>query len=178
MPVTSTVPGLPAGDSTLEDVTLPDLTVLRDCRPDLRNVADLWGQGWSVIPLKPKSKVPAIRWEEYQRRLPTPAELESWFTRPGFNVGIVTGAVSGIFVIDADSPAAVAWAEEELPPCDLRVRTSKGLHLYYPYSGSRRIRNKVRVEVRGEVLDIDIRGDGGYVVGPDRKSTRLNSSHT
>ena len=29
-------------------------------------------------------------------------ELEAWFTAPGFNVGIVTGKLSGIYVIDVD----------------------------------------------------------------------------
>jgi hypothetical protein len=156
-----------SGDtSQLVTVTLADGTILPDCRPDLLNVGDLFARGWSVIPLKPHSKIPAVKWEPYQRRLATLEELEKWFTAPGFNVGIVTGGISKIFVVDADTPAAMAWAEEHLPPCDLRVRTAAGCHLYFPYSGDRPMRNKCRIKYQGEQLSIDIRAEGGYVVGP------------
>ena len=147
-------------------VTLTDGTALPDCRPDLLNIGDLMARGWSIFPVKPRSKVPAVKWEELQRRLATLDELERWFTTPGYNVGIVTGKLSKIFVVDCDSEPALQWALETLPPCELRVRTAKGLHLYYPYSGERPIRNKVRVRYQGESLAVDFRAEGGYVVGP------------
>jgi hypothetical protein len=153
-------------ETSLTTITLADGTMLPGCRPDLLNIGDLFARGWSIFPLKPRSKVPAVKWEPYQHRLATLEELESWFTVPGFNVGICTGSVSKIFVIDVDSPEAQAWADEKFPPCDLRVRTAKGLHFYYPYSGDRPMRNRVKVKVDGRQLDIDIRAQGGYVVGP------------
>ena len=142
-------------------ITLADGTDVPGCRPDLLNIADLQARGWAIIPLLPKSKLPAVRWEEYQRRHPTLDELEQWFTKPGFNVGVVTGKLSGIFVIDADTPEAVTWALANLPPCELRVRTSKGLHLYYEYSGDRPIRNRARIRE-----GVDVRAEGGFVVAP------------
>jgi hypothetical protein len=147
-------------------ISLADDTILTGCRWDLLNLGDLMGRGWSVIPLKPKSKIPAVRWQEYQQRFATLEEMEAWFTTPGYNIGIVTGSISKLFVIDIDTPEAVAWAESTLPPCDLRVRTAKGEHRYYPYSGERPMRNKVRVKHDGRELAIDIRAEGGYVVGP------------
>lgn len=148
--------------------TLPDGTVLPGCRADLLNIGDLWNRGWSLIPLRPRDKRPALpSWAVYQHRPATYTELAEWFGgEAGYNVGIITGAASGIFVVDCDSPAALTWAADHLPPCDLRVRTAKGLHLYFPYSGDRVIGNKSRVTVAGQVLEIDIRGTGGYVVGP------------
>src|SRR5688572_31676984 len=107
--------------NSLTTVTLADGTTLPGCRPDLLNVGDLMARGWSIFPLKPRSKVPAVKWEAYQHRLPTIEELEHWFTAPGFNVAVVTGSISNIFVIDVDSPEAAEWAREHLPPCDLRV---------------------------------------------------------
>lgn len=152
-----------AGTTT---ITLADGTTVTGCRPDLLNIGDLMARGWSIFPLKPRSKVPAVKWETYQHRLATLDELETWFTAPGYNVAVVTGRISVIFVIDCDSPEALEWAREKLPPCDLRVRTAKGLHHVYPYSGERPMRNKCRVRFDGRHLDIDIRADGGYVVGP------------
>jgi hypothetical protein len=148
-------------------ITITDGYQLPVERPDLRNVADLWGRGWSVIPLWFRGKTPSIKsWAEYQQRCPTFEELEAWFGPPvPRNIGIVTGSVSGLVVVDLDSPEAVDWAAENMPPCEMRVRTAKGLHLYYSCRDVR-VRNKVRVRHGGRVLDIDIRGEGGYVVGP------------
>jgi hypothetical protein len=81
-------------------LTLADGTMLPDCRPDLVSVGDLMARGWSIIPVMYKSKIPAVRWEEYQRRLATVEEIERWFTHPPFNIGVVTGRISGIFVVD------------------------------------------------------------------------------
>lgn len=137
-------------------------------RPDLANIGDLWGRGWSIFPLHHGTKRPALpSWLAYQHRTPTFEELERWFgSADPFNVAVVTGKVSGIFVIDVDSAAALAWVEECFPPCDMRVRTGKGVHLYFPYSGDRPLRNKVRVKFLGENLDLDVRCEGGFVVGP------------
>jgi hypothetical protein len=142
-------------------ITLADGTRLPDCRRDLLNIADLQGRGWSVIPLLPQSKKPSEPWLEFQHRHPTIDELERWFSNPGFNVGIVTGRISQLFVIDADTPEAVAWVMANLPACDLRVRSTHGVHFYYPYDFTRPIRNKVGIRDR-----IDVRGEGGYVVAP------------
>jgi hypothetical protein len=61
-------------------ITLTDGTILTGCRPDLVNHADLLARNWCLIPLKPRSKVAAVRWEEYQRRFPTADEYAQWFT--------------------------------------------------------------------------------------------------
>jgi putative DNA primase/helicase len=135
--------------------------------PYLSNVGDLWARGWSIFPLRPRSKAPLQPWAEYQKRPPSFEELDAWLTRPErLNFGIATGRVSGIFVLDVDSEAAMAWANEHFPPCTLRVKTAKGKHFYYPYSGDRPLRNTVRVKYQGEALDIDVRAEGGYVVAP------------
>lgn len=155
---------------TLADVshTLPNGTVLPGCRADLLNIGDLWARGWSLIPLRPRDKRPAIKsWTEYQKRPAGYDQIEQWFAgNAGYNVGIVTGSVSEIFVVDCDSPAALTWAADHLPPCEMKVQTAKGLHLYFPFSGDQPMRNKARVTVGGQVLEIDIRATGGYVVGP------------
>jgi Bifunctional DNA primase/polymerase, N-terminal len=157
-------PAVPAQEAVT--ITLADGTVLPGCRPDLLNIGDLMGRGWSIIPLKPRSKMPAVKWEPFQHRLATLEELEAWFTEPFYNVGIVTGTISKIFVVDCDSPEALQWTEEKFPPCDLRVRTARGVHKYYPYTGDRPMRNRVKVKFDGRQIDVDFRAEGGYVVGP------------
>ena len=59
--------------------------------------------GLSVIQLKPNSKEPLRAWQEFQRRRATAPEIQKWFQDfPNANLGIVTGAVSGIAVVDLD----------------------------------------------------------------------------
>ena len=79
--------------------------------------------GFSVIPIPPGEKIPekGMEWKPYKPRKPTDDELVSWFGngRP-CNMAIVTGAISGIVVIDADSPEAEAWVQSHLPPTPWR----------------------------------------------------------
>ena len=51
----------------------------------------------------PRDKRPLLPWEPFRHRPPLPAELALWRARwPEANVGIVTGAVSGLVVLDVD----------------------------------------------------------------------------
>lgn len=118
-------------------------------------------RGFSVIPLLPKSKKPAIvSWREFQKRLPTEEVLTSWFGNGSRNnIGIVTGAISGLAVLDADSAEAVEWCETNLLQTPI-VKTARGRHYYFKYRPG--IRNSVNING----LKLDLRGDGGYVVAP------------
>lgn len=103
-----------------------------------------------------------IGWKEYQDRLPTREQVSHWFnTNPAANIGIITGAISGIVVFDLDSEHAIEYAEEQGGfPDTVKVKTRKGYHVYMKHPGTS-IRNTVNKN-----LDIDIRADGGYVAAP------------
>ena len=48
-----------------------------------------------------------VSWIEYQSRRPTEEEIYRWWQQyPNANIGIVTGEVSGIVVIDLDPDKA------------------------------------------------------------------------
>lgn len=116
--------------------------------------------GLRVFPGKPGDKKPAMDWKKYQHEAPTGDELANWDSS-NFNVCIVTGAASGIVVLAVDSPEAQMLVDSlKLPPTPT-VRTARGLHLYFKHSGYD-VRNGVNI---GGVK-LDVRGDGGYVVGP------------
>ena len=134
--------------------------------------------GFSVIPIDhPEDsreqdpdrvgKVPVVSWKPWQQTRPGAENLRAWFGNgKRRNLGIVTGHISGIVVVDLDSPTALAWAMANLPATPLRVSTRQGEHWYYRHPG-RDISNAVRVTTpTGETLELDIRGDGGYVVAP------------
>jgi hypothetical protein len=110
-------------------------------------------------------KVPAIAWREYQTRLPTAAELHRWFSREPQNLAVITGAISGVVVIDADAPEALHWCTTHLPYTDWQTETARGFHLWYAHPGDR-VTNRARIETRDGRLAIDVRADGGYVIAP------------
>jgi replicative DNA helicase len=107
-------------------------------------------------------KLPLVPWKKYQNELPTEEEVNHWFnTNPDANIGIITGAISGLVVFDLDSPEAVKYADQQGGfPDSVKVITGKGYHVYMKHPGFE-IRNSVNKE-----LDIDIRADGGYVAAP------------
>lgn len=117
--------------------------------------------GYSVIPLKPRSKEPLIPWQEYQKRRATEAEVRGWFAKtPAANLGIVTGFISGLGVVDVDGPEGQqSFAGLQLSSPTI-VLTGKGKQFYFKHPGGN-LCNAVR-----KYPGIDIRGDGGYVVAP------------
>jgi putative DNA primase/helicase len=64
--------------------------------------------GWSIIPLVPrdKDKRPLLTtWKEWQTKRATALQIEAWWRRwPTANIGIVTGRISGLVVVDLDGP--------------------------------------------------------------------------
>ena len=122
-------------------------------------------RGFPVVPVKTRDKRPLIAWEDYQTRSATEEEIKGWWAKwPDANVGIVTGAVSGLVVIDLDSVEAKDRLKEMLPGYDLmavpRSRTGKGWQLFFKHPGTS-IQNRA-----GIIPGLDVRGDGGYVVAP------------
>jgi hypothetical protein len=117
--------------------------------------------GFSVIPVG-KDKKPLISsWKEYQDRFPTEEEVEKWWKDyPEANIGIVTGKISNITVVDVDIHKG---ASHDPFPVTYTVKTGNGgVQLYYTYTpGYTTSANAYR-----KYPHVDIRGDGGYVVAP------------
>lgn len=83
-----------------------------------------------------------------------------WGPEP-WNIGIATGAVSGVVVVDSDPRHGGDLSALNLPPT-LTARTgSGGLHLFFAHPGGRVPNSASRL-----APGVDVRGDGGYVVAP------------
>ena len=125
-------------------------------------------RGWSVIPLRARDKRPAVPWQDFQTARASEQEVHGWFARrPDNNVAIVTGAVSGLVVLDIDSQHggadSLARLERErgpLPRTLQALTVGGGRHIYFVHPGGV-VRNRV-----GIAPGIDLRGDGGYIVAP------------
>jgi hypothetical protein len=119
-------------------------------------------RGISVIPLEPRGKRPLTDWKVYQQRHATDEELIAWFrNRDDRNIGIVTGHISGLSVIDCDSTDAMKLAKSLGVSNGPLVKTSRGCHLYCAYKDG-----SSNFQMRDDLPGIDLRSEGGYVVAP------------
>lgn len=120
-------------------------------------VASSTDVSFSYIPLHAGRKNAKGSWKQYQTERADPESVQSW-QDGGHNLGIVTGPISGIVVIDLDNESAIELARQKgLPPTPV-VRTPRGEHHYYrwPEAG---LRNKAAI-----FDGIDLRAEAGYVV--------------
>ena len=132
--------------------------------------------GVPVFPCVPGETRPLVR-RGFHDASGDPEQVETWWSRwPSANIGIPTGAASGVEVVDVDMhptgtgfPAfreahrqghAAGWAA--------LVRTpSGGLHAYYPADADR-----AQSSWQAARAHVDFRGDGGYIIAPPSKVLR------
>jgi len=120
-------------------------------------------KGVSVIPLK-KDKRPYLNsWVEYQKKRADEDTIRAWWaTWPDANIGVITGEISGVAVVDID--VIHGGRIDPFPKDTTIVETGNGgFHFYYKYQPG--VSNKT-----GILPGVDIRGDGGYVVAPPSKT--------
>jgi hypothetical protein len=123
---------------------------------------------WAVIPAGERAKRPIVPWQRFEHDLPTEPQVLEWFERwPKANLAVVTGAVSGIVVVDVDaqhrgaqSLASLEARHGALPRTVEAITGGGGRHIYFVHPG-REVRNRT-----GLAPGIDLRGDGGCIIVP------------
>ncbi|MCH8853618.1 MAG: bifunctional DNA primase/polymerase [Planctomycetes bacterium] len=123
--------------------------------------------GMCILPLRPRSKKPAVAWVRYQRTRPTQAQVVAWFRNNDRGIAVVLGAVSGgLCCRDFDVEEGYrhwAGANTALAKVLPTVRSARGHHVYF-----RSERKSIEVLEDGE-----LRGNGITVLPP----TRHKSGH-
>jgi len=124
--------------------------------------------GIPVFPCEPEGKAPLTR-RGFHDAASDPQRVTAWWRRhPQANIGVPTGAASGLDVVDIDvHQGGSGFAAFErgrraglLPAPALLVRTpSGGVHAYFPHDDEQR-------SWACRSAHVDFRGDGGYVVAP------------
>lgn len=135
-----------------------------------RVALELARHGFHIHPLKSGHKNPILRdWEN--RATTDPAVIAGWFAKyRDCNYGIACGP-SNIFVVDLDVKNEIdgianweaASKDLALEPSFEVITPSKGKHLYWRGTSVRNSAGTVAVAV-------DVRGTGGYVVGPESQT--------
>lgn len=128
--------------------------------------------GWAVFPVRPETKAPHTPHGCKDAKKDAGA-IRAWWKRwPNDSIGIATGSVSNLIVIDEDIDddkgldgyvSVSAWEKEngvKLPETARAITGRGGAHLYYHYTGA-------DISNRTGILDgVDVRAEGGYVVAP------------
>lgn len=137
--------------------------------------------GVPVFPCVPGGKRPLVEHGFHQASAEV-SQVAAWWRRwPMANIGIPTGAPSGMEVVDVDVHTAgtgfpafrAAHREGHATGWAALVRTpSGGMHAYYP-ADSDRPQSSWQV-ARAHV---DFRGAGGYVIAPPSMIARPNGLH-
>lgn len=118
--------------------------------------------GWPVFPCRAVTKSPATPhgFEDAQR---DPALIRRlWRRHPGDLIGVPTGPITGITVLDVDKPLGMIWFASHthrLPDTRIHLTRRGGYHLIYQ-TPEPPLRNSAGKIARG----IDVRGEGGYVI--------------
>lgn len=124
----------------------------------LKTALDFAERSIPVFPLKGKAPLTPHGFKDAST---DPRRLHLWGNRyPSANIGIPTGGVSGLVVVDRDGDSDLArqiW--DSLPPT-VEVATARGTHRYYFVPKGTRVKSRKLAE------DVDLKADGGYVVAP------------
>lgn len=117
--------------------------------------------GLSVIPCHPQTKIPSLKWEKFQNRRAAENEVLEWFKSGQENIGVVTGQLSNLAVIDADGTLGISAAVQHGLYSPVTVLSGRGKHLWfqYPKEGITNSASKI-------APGIDVRGEGGVVIAP------------
>ena len=157
----------------------PDSAIVRRAADTCQHAREHAGRGWAVFPCRPGDKRPAV--DKWEQRACADLERVSRHFPQGDNIGIACGP-SRLVVIDLDTHGQLPddwrlpgitdgrdvfaqlaeWAGQTNWPVTYSVATpTGGWHLYFAAPDGSKIRNSA--SFLGPL--VDVRGQGGYVVG-------------
>ncbi|MFZ5791871.1 MAG: bifunctional DNA primase/polymerase [Pseudomonadota bacterium] len=132
----------------------------------IASALDLAAQDFHIFPLRPDSKLPAIK-DFSSQATREEARIRAWWTQsPEANIGISTS--HGLLVVDVDNKNTKNGSDEilrlemqglDLPPTFTQRTPTGGLHLVY------RVDEPIKQGANILAPGLDIRSRGGYIVG-------------
>jgi Bifunctional DNA primase/polymerase, N-terminal/AAA domain len=140
-----------------------------DMTATLQTAQLLRSSGISTIPCGADKRPRIKSWDEYQKAVPSPEELEQWFRGPN-QIALLGGRVQCIDFDDKYSKgifsrfcarAADCGLDGLIGECIMQQTPSGGMHLVFQCDGAPIRNDKLASKANHETL-IETRGDGGY----------------
>src|SRR5437870_2538800 len=116
-------------------------------------------KGIVCIPVLPGTKLPAVKWKQWQTEMPPESLIREWFEGTRCNIAIIT---MGMVVFDCDDPAKAKLVLKECGETPHYIRSPRGVHLGYRRRKGVELHNSVKLKG----MEIDIRTDGGLELVP------------
>lgn len=111
-------------------------------------------------------KHPLIKFKQYQTEKITLELINTWWTKwPKANIGLITGKISNLFVIDIDSEEALRLIDSYIGDMKPTVKSPNGWHYYFNYCDCDLTIGS------GFLTGCDFRGQGGYIVAAPSKTS-------
>lgn len=124
-------------------------------------------RGWSVLPINPENKHPLSTWKHLAEERPDTTQLMEWLAHwPDMHLGVISGSISSLLILDADRDVGVAEVEERGIPRTPTVTSPRGGRHYYLALPSGQWSNRAKL---GRSKSLDVRAEHGYVVAPPSK---------
>ncbi|HQB18864.1 MAG TPA: bifunctional DNA primase/polymerase, partial [Candidatus Pacearchaeota archaeon] len=119
--------------------------------------------GLNIVPLREKGKVSIVPWKKYQIEKIEIRDVDRWWSQwPNANIGIVTGSISRLLVLDIDGEEgrqSLKIASNDAPINTPVARSSRGKHYYFRA-------NRIFRTCAGILPGVDVRCEGGLIVAP------------
>jgi replicative DNA helicase len=139
-----------------------------DLTPTFWSAPELAKAGFPVFPITPGEKKPSLEGGFYgaSRDL---SEIAKWIEegRENHNIALPTGIAydSCLVVVEADSEKAYAWMEQRYgpPTVESAHKHKAGGHWWFRHPRDGKIASR---KVENIEVDLDRKGDGGYVLAP------------
>lgn len=153
-----------------------DITTLLDYWQDLEicELAQAYAKaGLYVFPLAPREKRPMAGSRGFKDATINPEQIAAWWEQyPDMNIGIATGTVSGILVVDVDAHKGgmETLAKLGLVPTLTAITGNGGRHIIYAIPAGVNIKSACE-----RWPGVDIKCEGGYIVAPG--SIHPNGNH-
>lgn len=132
----------------------------------------MYDLGFSITPpfVKGDNKGLTVEpWKQYQTKRCSLDKLMRWYrgTHRHHNYGIITGKLSNIVALDADDEEARKLVEYHCDPTPIKQITGRGKwHFVYKCPADDEVRNIQKIKCQGVTYNLDLRGEGGIIVGP------------
>lgn len=128
----------------------------------MENLDYILNRGFTLFPCSRNGKIPITK-NGFKDATRDKKIIEQWFKEnPNANVGIPTGKVNGITVLDVDERHGGFYSlqDYDVPDTPYVETGGGGKHYYFKYTP------QAKTGANRVGLGLDIRNDGGYVIAP------------
>jgi Bifunctional DNA primase/polymerase, N-terminal len=164
---------IPPAAGPFEQATNDSNPLPEPCAPTVAFALDYARRGWPVFPCRPENKAPFFTGGFHAATTDEKTIRGWWGYWPKAMIGVPMGARSGVWAIDPDPPrkqgepdgremlARLVAEHDELPATHTEITPRGGQHIVFRWDPDRSVTNSPGALAK---TNIDVRGEGGYIV--------------